>query len=330
MATQQAPKDQKPSGPPQMTFDHSQLPVSHLESLKYKTSQIIESIQALQRTIQQQDQPFMPPWPDILSKYNVILSQTHNLSNALVSPVPSASSSFSGSGHVGARRSAPIQNPYERIALHPRNNMTDTQLDNEVAPILRNQQTVDVLKQENETVKRLSECMKTRGSLGVLGVVQLPQQSAMQLGLGMGYTQKKPEYEDVLAECEQIKNDHDRRVERAVRAVTMLREKFDWKQRVEVQEEEPEELEWDPRLAATNATGETGAENGVGVVEVDAVMTDVGEAEDEEEGGGSSSDDDDEVEGALQINGHAGSQTPTSPTYPPAYNGGFMGGTGGL
>jgi hypothetical protein len=59
---------------------------------------------------------------------------------------------------------------------------------------------------------------------------------------------RKPECEDVLRECIEIREDHDRRVDRAVRAVTMLRERFDWKQRVEVEVEEPEELDFDPRL----------------------------------------------------------------------------------
>ena len=59
-----------------------------------------------------------------------------------------------------------------------------------------------------------------------------------------------------MNECVEIRGAHDRRVERAVRAVTMLREKFDWKQRVEVEVEEPEELDWDPRARRTQAGSE--------------------------------------------------------------------------
>jgi hypothetical protein len=68
-----------------------------------------------------------------------------------------------------------------------------------------------------------------------------------------GVAARKPEYEDVLQECIKIREDHDRRVDRAVRALTMLRERFDWKQRVEVEVEEPEELDWDPRLGPRSA-----------------------------------------------------------------------------
>jgi len=77
---------------------------------------------------------------------------------------------------------------------------------------------------ENDTVRRMSEHMSSKKDSG------------------------KASHEDVIRECDQIKLEHDERVDRAVRAVTMLREKFDWKTRVEVEQEEPEELDWDPRI----------------------------------------------------------------------------------
>ena len=126
-------------------------------------------------------------------------------------------------------------NPYEKIALHPRVALTDAQLDGELIPLLRNQQTTDVLRTENETVRHLAEHMETKGSLGVLGHASRPGG-------------KHPEYEDVLRECEQIRVEHDQRVERAARAVMLLRDKYDWKARVAVDQEEPEELDWDPRF----------------------------------------------------------------------------------
>ena len=58
----------------------------------------------------------------------------------------------------------------------------------------------------------------------------------------------KASQDDVVRECDQIKLEHDERVERAIKAVTMLREKCDWKVRVMVEQEEPEELDWDPRI----------------------------------------------------------------------------------
>lgn len=208
------------------------LPIAQLESLRLRATQIIDSIHALQRTIEAGGHPSaMPAWPDILSKYSILLSQTHNFSNALLQPFQTAA--------VNASR-LKQPNVYEMIALHPRKGMVDAQLDGEVAPLLRNQQTMEVLRMENDTVRRLAEHMKTRGSLGVLGMVTPPAPPGM--------ASRKPEYEEVLQECVEIREAHDRRVDRAVRAVTMLRERFDWKQRVEVEVEEPEELDWDPRL----------------------------------------------------------------------------------
>jgi hypothetical protein len=257
-----------------MSFDHSNLPIAQLESLKFKATQIIESIQSLQRTID--SGPYsMPPWPDILSKYNILLSQSHNFSSALLHQ-PGSAGARSLNGASG--------NVYEKIALHPSVGMTDAQLDNEVIPLLRNQQTTDVLRMENECVKRLAEHMVTKGSLGVLGI---PSPTLIQ--------GRKVEYEDVLKECEQIKGDHDQRVDRAVRAVVMLRDKFEWKQRVEVEVEEPEELDWDPRLGMDVNEGA-----------VSEHTTDAGEDADGDVGmdtpGQSSEDDHDEVaEGLVEV-----------------------------
>ncbi|EKM53012.1 uncharacterized protein PHACADRAFT_259184 [Phanerochaete carnosa HHB-10118-sp] len=203
---------------------------------------MVESIQTLQATIDQQGQNAMPSWPDILSKYTILLSQSHNLSMSLVG---TAAAVRPVNGHGGTH--APV-NPYERLALHPSMPMTDHQLDNDLIPLLRGQQTTDVLKLENDTVRHLAEHMSTRGSLGVLGL------TGTGTGTGtnntarprFGAQDKKPEYADILRECDQIKVEHDERVDRAVRAVTLLREKFDWKARVEVENEEPEELDWNP------------------------------------------------------------------------------------
>jgi len=220
----------------------------------------------------------MPSWPEILSKYNIILSQTHSFSTSLAAHASSASASASASsartGGAGAG------NVLERVALHPSVGMLDAQLDGEVIPLLRNQQTLDVLRVENETVRRLAEHMASRGSLGVLEPV--------------GVGKKRTEYEDVLRECDEIRGAHDRRVERAVRAVMMLREKFDWKQRVEVEVEEPEELEWDPRVRRGQVEAgdfEMGESNGVGEENGDAEM---------ESADGGSSDEGEEVQALVE------------------------------
>ncbi|KAG6837409.1 hypothetical protein H0H93_010027 [Arthromyces matolae] len=227
----------------------SGLPVSQLESLRFKSNQIIDSIQNLQRTIEAGHMAAMPAWPDILSKYNILLSQTHSFSMGLAG-------ALSGGGASHNSRSGSSSSPLERVALHPSAPLTDVQLDGEVIPLLRNQQTSDVLRVENETVRRLAEHMSTKGSLGVLAPT--PASTSGPFGIA-----KKPtDYGDVLAECEEIREAHDRRVERAVRAVTMLRDRFEWRARVEVEVEEPEELEWDPRLHPSAADDQMDEDEG--------------------------------------------------------------------
>ena len=213
--------------PPDYTglpFDLQSLPVAQLESLRFKANQIVESIQLLQRTLEMGNQNVMPAWPDILSKYQILLSQSHNLSMSLLATHQASAAS--------------LGNPYEKIALHPRVPLTDAQLEGELIPLLRNQQTNDVLRAESDTVRRLAEHMHTKGALGALGHAPRPA----------GAGGRHPEHDDVLRECEHIRVEHDLRVERAARAVQLLRDKYDWKARVEVDQEEPEELDWDPRF----------------------------------------------------------------------------------
>ena len=290
------------------------LPLSQLDSLKFKANQIIESIVSLQRTIDGGGLPAIPPWPDILSKYNIILSQTHNFSNTLLaqhltvgqgSSISSASTSGPG---IGTSRT----NAFERIALHPCVSLSDAQLDNDVIPLLRNQQTTDVLRLENDSVRRLADRMTTRGSLGVLGA---PTTTTSSVGASVRplhdptptTTQRgKVEYDDVLRECAQIRDEHDKRVERAVRAVAMLRDKFDWKQRVEVEVEEPEELEWDPRIAERQGEEEE-EEHGI---DVDVE----GEGEPGADSPGGQSSDEDDVE--LVEHAVRGGSEPTTPAMP--------------
>lgn len=188
------------------------LPISSLESLKSKSTQIIESIHSLRFLLEQNNMPQMPSWPDILAKSNALLSQTHNFSVAL------------SSGNVS----------HAQLALHPQAaGLSDAQLDNVLIPLLRTQQTTDVLNAESDSVRRLSTAV---------------------------FGKEKPSNEDAIRELEAIKSAHDARAARALRAVTMLREKYDWKARVEVEVEEPEELMWDPRTRLTETDGTEGTE----------------------------------------------------------------------
>jgi len=195
------------------TSTPTNLPIAQLESLRFKVNQSIDSILYLRRILEAQGQNVMPQWPTILTRYNILLSQTHSLSTSLATAFPKSN-----------------VNIFESLALHPTLGLTDAQFDAGIIPFLRNLQTTEVLRVENETVRRMSEHAQTGGTLGIVAGVS------------------KASHEDVIRECDQIKLEHDERVDRAIKAVTMLREKYDWKVRVMVEQEEPEELDWDPRI----------------------------------------------------------------------------------
>ncbi len=157
-----------------------------LESIKFRVTQLIDSIQTLAWQLEAFHPP--PPWPDILAKYAVVMAQTHNLSRALASSSTLAST-----------------------ALHPRTPIPDTSLDGTLIPLLRNQQTTDVLRAESASVRRLNSALK------------LPED---------------PPPQTVLDAVSDVVAAHDARAERAQRAVAMLREKFDWRVRVAVDPDE--------------------------------------------------------------------------------------------
>jgi hypothetical protein len=283
----------RPNRMSQSTLPPPPLPISSLESLKFKATQLHESILALQRTIEYGGVDAMPSWPDVLSKYNVLLSQTLNLSVGLVGST-SATPMAAGAGIGGAIEG----NQYTRIALHPNISLTEAALDNDLIPLLRNQQTTEVLRLENDTVRRLGEKMQTRGVAGVLGLAST--NSAAPSGPApsiqpMDKDEEKPTYSQIISELTTIRDAHDARVDRAIRAVTMLRDKYDWKTRVEVEIEEPEELEWDPRSSALN--GDVGEADGDGDVDMNEGGTEDGDREGE--GAGQSSDEEDAVDAMV-------------------------------
>jgi hypothetical protein len=161
--------------------------IASLESIKIRVAQLIDSIQTLAWQLEAFHPP--PPWPDLLAKYAVVMAQTHNLSRALASNAALAST-----------------------ALHPRAPLPDASLDGALIPLLRNQQTTDVLRAESASVRRLGAALK------------LPEDAPPHV---------------VLETVSEVVVAHDARAERAQRAVAMLREKYDWRVRVAV---DPDEL----------------------------------------------------------------------------------------
>ena len=209
MATQQQPQPQSSS----TTLPQSVLPpnlggpppdVASLESIKIRVTQLIDSIQTLAWQLDALHPP--PPWPDLLAKYAVVMAQTHNLSRALASNAVLAGT-----------------------ALHPRAPLPDASLDGALIPLLRNQQTTDVLRAESASVRRLGAALKLPAT-----TTTTDDEGA---GAGAGPGAEAPP-NVVLAAVSEVVLAHDARAERAQRAVAMLREKYDWRVRVAVEPDE--------------------------------------------------------------------------------------------
>ncbi|KAL1730860.1 hypothetical protein EV714DRAFT_249646 [Schizophyllum commune] len=263
----------------------SALPLSQLEGLRHRAEQIIESIQVLGGAIELGNAPAMYPWPDLLARYNLLLSQTLNFSNSLAAAVPQP---------PGQRPVDPSEREriFEKLALHPKKALDDAQFQTVVAPLIRHNQTYDILRKESATVAGLCEHLETRGSVGVLGGPTGGQAPT-----------RKPTYSDVLAECADIRDAHERRVERGRLVVAQILEKtdrYEWKERVAVEEEEPEELGFDPRYAMNTTT--TAAEPEAEFGEDDSSSSD-----DEGMGEGGESGMDESADGGM--NGFAGDAT---------------------
>lgn len=257
-----------------MGLPASNLPVGQLESMRFRIVQTMESIQALQRVVESGNQNIMPAWPELLTKYNVLLSQTHNLSTSLISSTGSASKAPSST-------SAPVISVLERFALHPASSLSDIQLDNDLIPLLRNQQTTEVLKLETDTVRRLGERLPSAALLK-------ERPTALET------------YTSVMQDCERIRTEHDARCDRAVRAVHLLREKYDWKARVAVETEEPEDYPLSPanalsplgRLSPIPPLNSNGGDD-------DVLMDTPGAGGDDDDDDDSGADDEAELEEVL-------------------------------
>jgi hypothetical protein len=196
-----------------MANEREQLPIAQLESLKYRVTQIMESITALQFLVEANGAPAMPPWPDILARYNLLLSQIHSLSVSLSYTLAQSSQ------EQGQKSPA---NPFQNLVLHPSLAIPEQQLDHAIAPLLRNQPTVPVLKEEDASVRRIAAILK---SALPEGVPVVPGAEAC---------------EQVVQECLEIKREHDSRVDRAIKAVALLRDRYEWRARFEAGDEEPD------------------------------------------------------------------------------------------
>lgn len=204
MSNSQPSTSQIPNGTGQPQLPSIPVPpatIAQLQSIERKATALEDALSSLQQTIHYGGLPAMATYPELLSKYSVLVSHTENLATSL------AAANLRG------------------MVIHPRVVPEDqSAFESAANNYLNRAQNLSVYAQENAAVRRLAEHMRT----------------------GQGVLDLKPAHNDVQAECAEIRDAHDSLVTRATLAVELLKEKYEWKSRVEVAEEEPENIEWSP------------------------------------------------------------------------------------
>jgi hypothetical protein len=217
---------------PKLAFDPSTLPVGQLESLRFKANQLVESIQSLTATLALGlptpngfNPNMLPPWPDILAKYSLLVSQTHTLSQSLNitfnQPAPMQPAS------ILRPKIIPV-NPFQKIVLHPGKPLEEEHIGATLLPLLRTKPDAPEDELENLLVARLRRSQAFASS-------NQPRRAGFGLGAGIGGADSSLQHEETLRKCSAMRQEHDARADRAARAVSMLREKFDTKARVEIE-----------------------------------------------------------------------------------------------
>ncbi|KIM24890.1 hypothetical protein M408DRAFT_228196 [Serendipita vermifera MAFF 305830] len=235
---------------PQMSFDPSSLPLPHLVSLRSKLSQIIDSLNNLTLLIAGNDVNAlgMASWPDILAKYTNLLTQSQSLMTTLSGahlPQPARRP-----GEARRERG----NPYEGIVLHPflltspdtaaatttsgtaATSAVDEAHQGMLENLLRTDPHPEVIKRWDASVRRFVErrkggdvTLRTAGDGTGAGVGGLAL---------LGGIDPAREAQDIIKEMTGVREGHDARIERAMRVVEELRDRWDWKMRVGVEEED--------------------------------------------------------------------------------------------
>jgi hypothetical protein len=174
--------------------------------------------------------PGMTSWPDILAKYNNLLAQTHSLSESL-----------SGK-HIPAPPRKPGEplrprvNQFEMIALHPLISLNELQT-NMTVNLLKTQPLPEVMSKADDSIARFAEKRKD-------GADDF----------------------DVIKEMQQIREGHDAKVDRALKSVMELKDKYDWKMRMAFDEPEDE-----------NMAGEQEQETGENTAQEDVIASELPE-----------------------------------------------------
>ncbi|KAG8712457.1 Bud site selection protein, Revert to axial protein 1, partial [Ceratobasidium sp. 395] len=233
----------------------SSLPQAQLENLRYKITQIMESINGLMITLNA-PQPGgvaggLATWPELMTKYNVLLSKTHSLAASLSGP-PTRKGQTSLKAiapHPYATSQPPPAPPpaapgtTQQPAAPP---MDPQQIEAMLDALLDGRRSQSVLRADIANVARLRLPKDSTGpnAIGFGGGGIRVGQAGASTGLGgagglgggmIGVREGPMSAEELRAEearLDEVRRAHDARCARGVEAVRQLKDKYDWKSRL--------------------------------------------------------------------------------------------------
>ncbi|CAE6481692.1 unnamed protein product, partial [Rhizoctonia solani] len=208
--------------------------------------QIMEGINGLLITLNTPGMQ-LAAWPELMTKYSLLLSKTHTLASSLSTPP-------TRKGMIGFRQIVPtpfaVNGPPDTTASTGQTNPApnpgvpsssdgptglDPQLDAMLEALLDGRRSISVTKTDVGNVARLHLPGGNAGGVGLgLGL------GIGGMGAGAGLVGETVPPDVMLARLEEVRSAHDARCARGVEAVRQLKDKYDWKSRLLFDDSESE------------------------------------------------------------------------------------------
>ncbi|QRV93071.1 hypothetical protein RhiJN_21089 [Ceratobasidium sp. AG-Ba] len=223
------------------------LPQAQLEDLRYKIQQIMESINGLMVTLTTPQNTGvgggLAGWPELMTKYSVLLSKTHSLAASLSAP-PTRKGQASLKAIAPAPFATDLPLPLAPGVVLPPGTappvMDPQQLEAMFDALLDGRRSQSVLKTDINNVARLRLPKDSAGpmpfggggiSIGAVGTTT----GTRGVGGVAGVREGPMTAEELRAEqarLDEVIRAHDARCARGVEAVRQLKDKYDWKSRL--------------------------------------------------------------------------------------------------
>ncbi|KAG8882726.1 hypothetical protein FRB97_007866 [Tulasnella sp. 331] len=197
--------------PPILSYDPAKaLPTARLRSLENYTKSLKIGIQELQATVHGYGLQTGPSWPDILTSYNKILQQTALVSQQLTGTDTVAGGSYTANLLASQAHASewprPPMNKLPHVLIHPTQPLPSEHMVENVTGWLATARPGPVIENDIALVNRFE---KARAAVG----------------------RENSTAEEIIKEMRDLREEHDARADRALRAVHMLRDRYHWKLR---------------------------------------------------------------------------------------------------